>query len=39
LADLPRLFTVFERLGLKMESQKGKVDLVVIDQVEKPTEN
>ena len=39
LADLPTLFTVFERLGLRMESQKGKVDLVVIDQVEKPTEN
>jgi uncharacterized protein (TIGR03435 family) len=39
LADLPTLFTVFELLGLKMQSQKGKVDLVVIDQVEKPTKN
>jgi len=39
LRDLPTLFTVFERLGLRMESQKGKVDIYVIDHVEKPTEN
>jgi uncharacterized protein (TIGR03435 family) len=38
-ADLPTLFTVFERLGLKMESRKGKVNLIVIDHIEKPTEN
>jgi uncharacterized protein (TIGR03435 family) len=39
LADLPTLFTVFERLGLRMESQKGKVDTYVIDHIEKPSEN
>ena len=39
LRDLPTIFTVFERLGLKMESQKGKVDTYVIDHIEKPTEN
>jgi uncharacterized protein (TIGR03435 family) len=39
LADLPTLFTVFERLGLKMESQRENVDVYVIDHIEKPTEN
>ena len=38
-ADLPTLFTVFERLGLKMESQRGQVEFVVIDHIEKPKEN
>jgi len=37
--DLPTIFTVFKRLGLKMESQKGRVDVYVIDHVEKPSEN
>ncbi len=35
----PTLFLIFERLGLKMESQKAPVDVFVIDQVEKPSEN
>jgi len=35
----PTLFTIFERLGLKMESQKGPVDVFVIDHVERPSEN
>ena len=39
IADLPTLFEVFERLGLKMETTKGKVDVFVIDHIEKPTEN
>jgi len=39
LADLPTIFTVFERLGLKMEPQKGRVDMYVIDHIEKPAEN
>jgi uncharacterized protein (TIGR03435 family) len=30
---------VFERLGLKMEPQKGLADVYVIDHVEKPSEN
>jgi uncharacterized protein (TIGR03435 family) len=39
LADLPTLFQVFEKLGLKMESTKDKVDVYVIDHIERPSEN
>ncbi|HEY1758136.1 MAG TPA: M56 family metallopeptidase [Bryobacteraceae bacterium] len=39
LADLPTLFTLFEKLGLKMEPTKDKVDVYVIDHIEKPTAN
>jgi uncharacterized protein (TIGR03435 family) len=35
----PTLYMIFDRLGLKMESSKGPVDMFVIDHVEKPTEN
>lgn len=35
----PSLFLIFDRLGLKMESQKAPVEVFVIDHVEKPTEN
>jgi bla regulator protein BlaR1 len=35
----PTLFTIFERLGLKMESQKAPVDVFAIDHVERPSEN
>jgi uncharacterized protein (TIGR03435 family) len=39
LADLPTIFEVLERLGLKMEAQKAKVDVYIIDHIEKPSEN
>jgi uncharacterized protein (TIGR03435 family) len=36
----PTIFTAIEeQLGLKLESQKGPVDVLVIDHVEKPSEN
>jgi uncharacterized protein (TIGR03435 family) len=39
LADVPTIFTLFERLGLKMESQRAPVEIFVIDHVEKPSIN
>ena len=36
----PSLTTALqEQLGLKLESQKGPVDIMVIDHVERPSEN
>lgn len=39
MADIPSLFTVFQRLGLKMEALKGPVEVFVIDHVEQPSAN
>lgn len=39
LVDLPTLFQMFEGLGLKMESQRGKAEIYVIDHIDSPTEN
>jgi len=36
----PDVFTAIqEQLGLRLESQKGPVDMIVVDRVEKPSEN
>ena len=39
VSDLPTLFTVFEKLGLKMDGRKEPVEVYVIDHIEKPSEN
>jgi len=38
-ADLPMLPEVFEKLGLKIKAQKGRAAAIVIDGVQKPSEN
>ena len=38
-SDRPTLFDVFEKLGLRMESQRAVIDMFVIDHVERPSEN
>jgi uncharacterized protein (TIGR03435 family) len=39
-AAAPALFTAIQQqLGLKLESTKERVDVLVIDRVEKPSEN
>ena len=35
----PTLYMIFERLGLKMESSKGPVEMFTVEHIEKPTAN
>jgi uncharacterized protein (TIGR03435 family) len=38
--EVPDLFTAIqEQLGLRLESTRGSVDVIVIDHVERPSEN
>src|SRR5262249_35009945 len=39
VADQPILLEIFEQMGFKMQASKAKVDVVVIDQIERPSEN
>ena len=36
---LPSFFTAIEQIGLKLESRKAPVDILVVDSAERPTEN
>jgi uncharacterized protein (TIGR03435 family) len=37
--ELPTLFNVLDQFGLKLESAKGPVEVLVIDSIQKPSEN
>jgi len=36
---LPLAAALQEQLGLKLESRKGPIDVLVIDSIQQPTEN
>jgi uncharacterized protein (TIGR03435 family) len=38
-ADLPTLFGIFDRLGLKLESQRATAAMFVVEHVDRPAEN
>jgi uncharacterized protein (TIGR03435 family) len=40
IEDYPNIFTALqEQLGLKLESERGRVEVLVIDHIDRPTEN
>ena len=39
MMDVLTVFEMFEKLGLKMESQKDRAEIFVIEHIEKPTAN
>ncbi len=39
MSDVLSVFQMFEKLGLKMEPQKDRAEIFIIDRVEKPKEN
>jgi uncharacterized protein (TIGR03435 family) len=39
MSDVPTVFQMLEKLGLRMEAQKGMVDVYIIDHIEKPSAN
>ena len=39
VADRPTVFQIFEELGLRMEPQKGLMEVYVIDHTERPSQN